>query len=110
MLASVSGCTMIAARLTEGAISLSSSSHLPAIEGSKLVNPVTLPPGARVAGRDAAPHGTDATRQIERARALFCHENAISRPPREVELGRPRVARQRSAIGGSRQARRAEDG
>ena len=34
-----------APRVTRGAISLSSSSHLPAMEGSKPVNPVTFPPG-----------------------------------------------------------------
>jgi hypothetical protein len=34
-----------ATRVTPGAISLSSSSHLPAIPYSKLVKPVALPPG-----------------------------------------------------------------
>src|SRR6266566_6461457 len=34
-----------ATRATRGAISLSSSSHLPDIVGSILVKPVTLPPG-----------------------------------------------------------------
>src|SRR6516165_12587120 len=36
---------MIAARLSPGAISESSSSHLPASEGSKPPNPVMFPPG-----------------------------------------------------------------
>src|SRR5215471_3141785 len=36
---------MIAARLSPGAISESSSSHLPPIEASKLANPVTFPLG-----------------------------------------------------------------
>ena len=36
---------MIAARLSPGAISESSSSHLPASEGSKRAKPVVFPPG-----------------------------------------------------------------
>ena len=41
---------MTNARLTCGAASFRTASHLPPIEGSKLVNPVTLPPGrARLA-------------------------------------------------------------
>src|SRR5262249_45362691 len=46
----VAGLNRRAARLTRGAISLSSSNHLPAIVGSERTNPVTLPPGrARLA-------------------------------------------------------------
>jgi hypothetical protein len=41
----VSGLNMIAARLSPGAISESSSSHLPASEASKLAKPVMLPLG-----------------------------------------------------------------
>src|SRR5215467_12718055 len=41
----VSGLNMIAARLTRGAISLSNSSHLPAIAASPCMNPVMFPPG-----------------------------------------------------------------
>src|SRR6516162_2782309 len=41
----VTGLNRRATRATRGAISLSSSSHLPAIVGSMLVKPVTLPPG-----------------------------------------------------------------
>src|ERR1700730_6062663 len=46
----VSGLNMIAARLTPGAISVSSSSHLPAIVASWLLKPVRFPTGrARLA-------------------------------------------------------------
>jgi hypothetical protein len=41
----VSGLNMIAARLSPGAISESSSSHLPPSEASKLAKPVMFPPG-----------------------------------------------------------------
>src|SRR6516165_6554931 len=41
----VSGSNMIAARLSLGAISESSSSHLPPIEASNVANPVMFPPG-----------------------------------------------------------------
>src|SRR6516164_4274068 len=44
-IAALSGLKRIAMFLTAGATSLSNSSHLPAIENSKLVNPVVLPPG-----------------------------------------------------------------
>jgi len=40
-----SGLNMIAARLSPGAISESSSSHLPPSAGSKLAKPVMFPPG-----------------------------------------------------------------
>src|SRR5215470_11508026 len=43
--AAVAGLNNIATRVVRGAISFSSSSHLPAMVGSMLVKPVTLPPG-----------------------------------------------------------------
>ena len=49
------GSTSVATRLTLGAISLSSSSHLVAVAGSKWVNPVTLRPGrARLSAKPSA--------------------------------------------------------
>ena len=42
---------MIAARLSPGAISESSASHLPPSVGSKLAKPVMFPPGGRAGGR-----------------------------------------------------------
>ena len=44
-LAAVSGLKTTATCATRGAICLSACSHLPAIEDSKLVNPVMFPPG-----------------------------------------------------------------
>ena len=41
----LSGFEISSTRLSDGCISFSSSSHLPPIENSKLVKPVTLPPG-----------------------------------------------------------------
>src|SRR5215471_9642701 len=41
----VAGLNTIAIRATRGEISLSSSTHLPAIVGSVKIKPVTLPPG-----------------------------------------------------------------
>src|SRR5215468_9238834 len=41
----VSGLNMMAARLSPGAISVSSSSHLPPKVGSKVAKPVMFPPG-----------------------------------------------------------------
>src|SRR5262249_56978385 len=43
--AAVAGLNNIATRVVRGALSFSSSSHLPAMVGSMLVKPVTLPPG-----------------------------------------------------------------
>ena len=45
MYGAVTGLNKTVARVTRGAISLSSSSHLPGNVGSILVKPVTLPPG-----------------------------------------------------------------
>jgi hypothetical protein len=48
-----SGLNVIAARLSPGAISVSSSSHLPASGASKVAKPVTFPSGGQAAGRCA---------------------------------------------------------
>src|SRR5262249_26734357 len=53
-----SGCTMTATRVTLGAISLSNSTHLPPIPGSKLENPVTLPPGLAKLSTKPSPTGS----------------------------------------------------
>src|SRR5215471_2395654 len=45
MMGAVSGLNVMATRLMPGAISLSNSSDLLAIDSSKTVNPVRLPPG-----------------------------------------------------------------
>src|SRR5262245_66415309 len=54
----VTGLNKKATRATRGAISLSSSSHLPAIVGSILVKPVTLPPGREKLARRRLTRGS----------------------------------------------------
>src|ERR1700681_3339640 len=49
---------MIAARLTLGAISVSNSSHLPAIAASWLMKPVILPPGRGRLSTKPSPTGS----------------------------------------------------
>jgi hypothetical protein len=49
---------MTAARLTAGAISLSSSSHFPLMPYSKRVKPVALPPGRAKLSTNPAPTGS----------------------------------------------------
>src|SRR4051794_32942689 len=55
----VSGLTSSAMRVTRGSISLSSSTHLPAIVDSRLVKPVTLPPGRSRLARKPSPTGLE---------------------------------------------------
>jgi hypothetical protein len=50
---------MTAARAMPGAISLSSSSHLPVRDGSKLVKPVLLLPGRAMLVTKPLPTGSD---------------------------------------------------
>src|SRR5262245_66433733 len=45
-------------RVTSGAISLSNSTHFSVIEDSKLVNPVTLPPGRAKLATKPSPMGS----------------------------------------------------
>src|SRR5436853_507254 len=56
--ASSFGCRRIATLLTSGAISFSNPSHLPPIPSSKLVNPVTLPPGLAKLSTKPLPTGS----------------------------------------------------
>jgi hypothetical protein len=53
-----------ATRSTRGAISLSSSSHLPAIVGSTLMKPVTLPPGSLNFDTKPLPTGSETATKI----------------------------------------------
>ena len=55
----VSGLNMTAARLTPGAISVSNSSHLPAIDASRLMKPVIFPPGRGRPATKPAPTGSE---------------------------------------------------
>jgi hypothetical protein len=56
----VIGLNNKATRATRGAISLSSSSHLPPIVGSMLVKPITLPPGREKLATKPLPIGNGA--------------------------------------------------
>jgi hypothetical protein len=57
--ADMSASRMTATRFTLGAISLSSSSHFPAIPNSYMVNPVALPPGRARLATKPAPTGSE---------------------------------------------------
>src|SRR6266581_3148695 len=57
--AAVWGLNRKATRVSSGAMSLSNSTHLPVIEDSKLVNPVTLPPGRAKLATKPSPTGSD---------------------------------------------------
>jgi hypothetical protein len=50
---------LTATRVMAGAISLSISSHFPVSDGSKLVNPVVLPPGRAMLATKPLPKGSD---------------------------------------------------
>src|SRR6516162_7792096 len=54
----VTGLNKNTTRATRGAISLSNSSHLPAIVGSMLVKPVALPPGREKLATKPLPTGS----------------------------------------------------
>jgi hypothetical protein len=55
----VSGLNIIAARVSPGATSVNSSSHLPPIAASTLMNPVMLPPGRAKPATKPAPTGSE---------------------------------------------------
>src|SRR5215831_2349864 len=59
---------MMAARLSPGAISESSSSHLPASEASKAAKPVMFPPGWLSRGDDATGDGVGSRHKDDRDR------------------------------------------
>src|SRR6516225_7878514 len=82
----VSGLNMTAARLSPGAISESSSSHLPPSDGSKRAKPVMFPPGRSsrgtrlLAAGSVAPIKTIGIVRVSRWRAavagvLLCHDD-----------------------------------
>src|SRR5262245_32953703 len=58
-LAAILGSWTTATRRTEGAICLRTSSHFPPIAGSKLWNPVILPPGRARSVTNPLPTGSD---------------------------------------------------
>ncbi len=60
------GSRRTAARVTRGAISLSSSSHFPLMPYSKIVNPVALPPGRARLVDEAGAHRVDDQHEHDR--------------------------------------------
>src|SRR3981081_257376 len=86
MPAEVEGSLRIAARVTRGAISLSSSGHLPAKLYSNWVKPVTLPPGlARLATRPVPTGSMDCANTIGTVR-VAC-SNGATVPPTPAKMG-----------------------
>ena len=70
---------MTAARVTRGAISLSSSSHFPAKPNSEVTNPVVLPPGRCQTRDQAAADRIGDTRKHDRHAAGRLLQRAHSR-------------------------------
>src|SRR6516165_4955301 len=87
----VSGLNIIAARFRPGAISESSSSHLPPSEAPKLAKPVMFPPGRSRPQDDAAGDGVAHIRKDDRdsprlpldgngRRGAVCYDDVGLRP------------------------------
>src|SRR5262245_50335673 len=74
----VLGLKIAAARATRGATALSSSSHLPPIEGSKLVNPVILPPGRARLATKPAPTGFATWQNTIGTFGIACRNAAVA--------------------------------
>src|SRR6266436_3284012 len=73
----VAGLNKMAARLTRGAISLSSSSHLPVIVGSITVNPVALPPGWAKLSTKPLPTGSATITKTMGMERVCCSIDAV---------------------------------
>ena len=73
----VAGLNRKAARLTRGAISLSSSSHLPVIVGSIIVKPVALPPGRARLFTKPLPTGSATTTKTTGIVRVCCSIDAV---------------------------------
>src|SRR5438132_5737727 len=73
----VAGLNKKATRATRGAISLSSSSHLPAIVGSILVKPVTLPPGRGKLATKPLPTGSETDTKMTGTVRVCCSSAAV---------------------------------
>src|SRR5256885_8048206 len=82
-----------AARMRRGAISFSSSSHLPLKLYSKIMNPVTLPPGRASVSTKPAPTGSPTpTNTIGKLRVTRCNA-ATPRVPADVRRERDQFRR-----------------
>src|SRR5262252_1978719 len=73
----VVGLNKKAARATRGATSLSSCSHLPAIVGSILVKPVTLPPGREKLATKPLPTGSETAAKTMGKVRVCCSSAAV---------------------------------
>src|SRR5215831_9280371 len=74
----VAGLYIMTIRTSDGEISLSTSTHLPPIENSKDVNPVTLPPGCAMLATKPCPIGS----------ATFTNTNGSGLPPHRLQSRR----------------------
>src|SRR5215813_13428582 len=93
------GLNSIATRATRGAISLSSSSHLPAIVGSVKMKPVTLPPGRAKLATKPLPIGigNDRKNDGDRARLLKqCGRGGCCARKNDIGLWRDKLLREAS--------------
>ena len=82
---------MTAARVTPGAISLSSSSHFPLMPYSNRVKPVALPPGrARLSTKPAPTGSVTCANTIGTVRVACCNGATV-----EVPCGQDDVRRER---------------
>ena len=79
--AAVAGSRMTAARVTWGAISLSSSSHLPLMPYSKIVKPVALPPGRARLSTKPAPTGSGVPVNTIGMVRVACSSDGTTAPP-----------------------------
>ena len=73
----VAGLNRKATRVTRGAISLSSSSHLPAIVGSIRMKPVTLPPGRGKLATKPLPTGSATIAKMMGMVRVCCSSAAV---------------------------------
>jgi hypothetical protein len=74
----VSGLSTIAIRSIAGAISFSSSSHLPPIVGSKFVKPVELPPGRGKDSTNPLPTGSATTTKTFGTARVSCRSAMVA--------------------------------
>ena len=77
----MAGSRRTAARVTRGAISLSSSSHFPLMRYSKIVKPVALPPGRARLSTKPAPTGSMTTTNTIGTVRVACSSGATVAVP-----------------------------
>src|SRR5262249_48683539 len=75
------GIANTATRVTWGAISLSSSSHLPLMPNSNIIKPVTLPPGRARLSTKPAPTGSGVPVNTIGTVRVACSSDGTTAPP-----------------------------